>query len=239
MCTLFGNGKQDTVVRINKTPIPTTIITPNTQKIQWEKELIGIYITEHPLVSATGFIQKYKLQTTNSIGKEYLNKSVTVLGQINTLKKISTKNGDPMAFVKLEDLDGFVEVVLFPKVYEKYSSLLKASNLIVVRGKVNERNDEFTLLADQIKEITPEVVEKHKLKEKPKSKSDNSLLKIQIPKQFSKEELLQLKELIAQNPGDTKVVIEIETEKEPMTVEVKSGIAMGGWCDGYKCCLIN
>lgn len=239
MCTLFG-GKNDNLQKIiNKTPVPSTIITSNTQKIQWEKDLIGIYITEHPLVSATGFVEKYKLQTTLAVGKELKNKSVTILGQINNIKKISTKNGDPMAFVKLEDLDGFVEVVIFPKVYEKYSSLLKSGGLIVVRGKINERNDEFTLLADQIKEITPEVLEKYKTNPKESKKFGSNLLKILIPKQFPKDELLKLKQLIAQNPGDTKVLIEIETESKPMTVEVKSGISVGGWCDGYKCCLIN
>ncbi len=239
MCTLFGGGKGEEKKIINKTPLPSTIITPNTQKIQWEKDLIGIYITEHPLISATGFVEKYKLQTTLSVGKEQKNKSVTILGQINNIKKISTKNGDPMAFVKLEDLDGFVEVVIFPKIYEKYSSLLKSGGLIVVRGKINERNDEFTLLADQIKEITPEVLEKYKVKPKEDKKVSDNLLKISIPKQFSKDELLKLKELIAQNPGDTKVLIEIETENEPMTVEVKSGISVGDWCDGYKCCLVS
>lgn len=121
-------------------------------KLIWEKELLGLYVTGHPL-------DKYKEKFTkdeNTIAHAKLqknNSAVVAAGIIEEVKPITTKNNDRMAFIRLADFSGSIETVAFPRTFTQYKDLLIPEKCVAVRGKLSIRNGEPSILVDGIKEL--------------------------------------------------------------------------------------
>ncbi len=121
--------------------------------LRWEKELLGLYITDHPLQDIADLLKK-KAFPIGDISEDIVGRKVRVGGIITATKKITTKNGKPMMFVTLEDLSGKVELVVFPGQLDEYGDLLYDDNTVFVIGKVDNRNDSLNIIADEIMDIT-------------------------------------------------------------------------------------
>jgi DNA polymerase-3 subunit alpha len=156
------------------------------QKLKWEKELLGLYISGHPLDK---FAEKFNGQDFNiaKIKKEALEKvakaeaskeaaknsgekinyrdrdryavKIKIVGHIETIREIVTKKGDPMAFVKIADKNDSAEIVLFPEIYKKSKPFLIEGECVIAKGSASNRNDEFGLLVDKIAKLE-DVMEK-------------------------------------------------------------------------------
>ncbi|MCI2426493.1 DNA polymerase III subunit alpha [Candidatus Acetothermia bacterium] len=117
--------------------------------LQIEKELLGLYLTAHPL-------DKHKdILTTCCIPAADLaalpeGERVTIGGRIKRVQKINTKKGDQMAFVTIEDLSGEVEVTIFPKLLEKKNGSVKEEELLALEVSIGKRNGEMSLIAERI-----------------------------------------------------------------------------------------
>src|SRR3989338_10827482 len=122
------------------------------ERLTWEKELLGLYVSSHPLNS---FRKLFESRTTAivKIDKAMVNKKVLIGGLVNNVKKIITKTGKPMLFMKLEDLTAKAEVVIFPNLLEKNPGALQENKIIFVAGRVDNRNGEIKLVADDVQEI--------------------------------------------------------------------------------------
>lgn len=122
------------------------------EKLAWEKELLGLYVSGHPLEDYKDKFQKKE----NTIAH---NKSLpdgttaAVGGIIDEIKEIYTKKGDKMAFVKMTDFTGSLETVVFSDTYEKYKQFFLVDKCVAVRGKINRRNGEPSLLVEAVKEL--------------------------------------------------------------------------------------
>jgi len=146
--SLFGEDVSVSEITLEKTE-PATM----EQKLIWEKELLGLYISGHPLDK---FSKQLSKNQTNliKVKKESLEGLTTVVaGIVEECKPILTKKGDKMAFVRLSDFSGSLEVVVFPKVYTEFADLLEEEKCIMIKGKISKRNDETSLLAEKIKEL--------------------------------------------------------------------------------------
>ncbi|OGZ64571.1 MAG: DNA polymerase III subunit alpha [Candidatus Staskawiczbacteria bacterium RIFCSPLOWO2_01_FULL_40_39] len=122
------------------------------EKLTWEKELLGLYVSSHPLNS---FKKLFETKTTAiiKIDKAWVNKKVILGGLINNVKKIITKTGKPMIFMKLEDLTSKTEVVVFPNLLERNPNALQENKIVFVAGRVDDRNGEIKIIADDVQEI--------------------------------------------------------------------------------------
>jgi len=122
-----------------------------TQKLAWEKELLGLYVSGHPLDK---FKEKLSSQKMN-IGKvkaELKEGMQTVVsGIIEDLKPILTKGGENMAFVRIADFSGSVEIVIFPRLFKEHQSILKPESCISIKGRLSGRNGETSIVAEAIK----------------------------------------------------------------------------------------
>jgi DNA polymerase-3 subunit alpha len=107
---------------------------PEKQLIAFEKETIGFYFSRHPLAHYQDAIKKITLEDTSTLWERPNGAEVKICGVVSGLKEITTKKGDRMAFLTVEDLKGFVEVILFPEVFKASLSLLKGGDPIIVRG---------------------------------------------------------------------------------------------------------
>jgi DNA polymerase-3 subunit alpha len=122
---------------------------PENKLLALEKESLGFFITGHPLASVAKDLTRLTLPaselSTVSDGRE-----IRVGGLVSALKHHRNKKGDAMAFVTLEDLYGFVEVVVFPKVYQAASQILLEERPLVVRGRADVSESSVKVIADEI-----------------------------------------------------------------------------------------
>ncbi len=123
-----------------------------TDQLNWEKELLGLYVSSHPLESYKAVLNG-KTFPLSSLTEDMVGKLVKIGGIISTIKRIVTRTGKPMLFLSLEDLTNKVEVVIFPTVIEKNPTALQENKIVFIKGKVDNRDGEIKILADEIEEI--------------------------------------------------------------------------------------
>jgi DNA polymerase III subunit alpha len=104
--------------------------------LSWEKELIGVYLSEHPLTRYVETLQNSAAATTTELLEMATGRGVTIVGLITSVRTLTTKKGEPMAFGNLEDLQGNVELVFFPRVWAECRDEVKVDRVLLVRGKV-------------------------------------------------------------------------------------------------------
>jgi DNA polymerase-3 subunit alpha len=122
------------------------------QKLIWEKELLGLYLSGHPLDKHASKLAN----TKNSIkhAKEHLKNVETVIaGFVETVQTILTKKGEKMAFLKISDLSDSIEVVIFPNLLKENEALIVSGNCIMLKGKISERNGEDSFVAEKAKAL--------------------------------------------------------------------------------------
>jgi len=143
-----------TSAKISNNDIKLENATPasNFEKLGWEKELLGLYVSSHPL---NGFKKLFETKTIaiSKIDAGFVNKKIILGGLISSVKKIITKNGKPMLFMKLEDLTGKTEVVIFPNLLERNPVALQENKIVFIAGRVDDRNGEIKIVADDVQEI--------------------------------------------------------------------------------------
>lgn len=146
---LFGDYAE---IALPPLKLETTVEATRPEKLEWEKELLGLYISEHPL---SDYQERLALERVISIkdASARTNRTATIGGVITKTQKIITKNGKPMIFSMLEDLSSKVEVVVFPGVFEKDPDIWKENNVVVLQGKFNNRDGIPKFLCDSIKSI--------------------------------------------------------------------------------------
>ncbi|MBR2952993.1 MAG: DNA polymerase III subunit alpha [Clostridia bacterium] len=123
---------------------------PSHTKLMMEKETTGLYISAHPMEQYTDLSQKMKCDTIGNIlnaDNDYNTKyvdsySVKIMGIISGITRKQTKSGDTMAFVIVEDVHGSVEVVVFPKLFTKYSNILYNGNVLMLGGRLSVKEEE-------------------------------------------------------------------------------------------------
>ncbi|RJQ35757.1 DNA polymerase III subunit alpha [Candidatus Parcubacteria bacterium] len=122
------------------------------QKLTWEKELLGLYISGHPLDKHKDKLKNQK--TTIKHAKENLKGVETVIaGFVETVQHILTKKGEKMAFLKLADLSGDVEVVAFPRTLKEHESILQPGACIMLKGRISDRNGQPSFVAEKAKAL--------------------------------------------------------------------------------------
>ena len=129
--------------------------TPESEKLKWEKELLGLYISGHPLQNYRKILEKKCLPIVK-VSQDLAGRLVMVGGVISSIKKIITKKGQPMLFVNLEDEAQRIEVVVFPGTLENYPALFQENKIVFVSGKVDLRDNVPKIICHTIEEIVEE-----------------------------------------------------------------------------------
>ena len=152
--SLFG---ESTGVRLAATEalLPDTDHVPEvplSEILEWEKELVGVYVSEHPMEKALRGLEDVVSCSIGALGEGQQGQQVVVAGKAQRVRRHMTKTGKEMAFVTLEDLDATCDVVVFPRIWEQTKDLWEPDNVIVVCGKVDsQRRDSYSLLCDWAK----------------------------------------------------------------------------------------
>ncbi len=119
--------------------------------LDWEKELIGVYLSEHPLTEKLGAMQNFISHDSADLEPTDNGKEVRLGGMIQSIRPYTTKNNDPMAFGVLEDLTGKLDLVFFPRTWEQYKEIAQPNQIVMVKGKVNVKSDSLSILVDSVR----------------------------------------------------------------------------------------
>jgi len=128
---------------------------PLSEKLNWEKELLGLYISAHPLENFKTVLEKKALPLDN-IDESIIGKEVRIGGIISTVKRIITRTGKPMLFLSLEDLTDKIEVVVFPGIIERNPTAFQENKIVFIKGRVDNRDNTPKIICEEIEEIINE-----------------------------------------------------------------------------------
>jgi DNA polymerase-3 subunit alpha len=169
--------------------------------LSWEKELLGLYLSAHPLDEYTDILKRLTFPINNlpnAKGK------ITIGGVITKVQKILTKKGDQMAFADIEDKTGTVEALFFPTIFAQFKDQLLEEKIYMFSGKVNDKDGVPKFLVDDIKEFGQQSI--------PKPAAATSVT-IKIPASVSEEIFVELKKIFEEYPGELEVNLMIDQQK--------------------------
>jgi DNA polymerase-3 subunit alpha len=118
--------------------------------LNWERELIGLYVSDHPLSPVMDDLAEVVTHYSGQLSEAGHQEAVRVAGIVTRLRPHQTKAGKPMAFVTLEDVQGTIELVVFPRTWEKFGNLLEIDRIVLVDGKLDAQGGEPKVLVDQV-----------------------------------------------------------------------------------------
>ena len=132
-------------------PLPAVPEALSRERLRWEKELLGLYLSEHPLGALTEQIAQYVTAYSGDLKDESLDGQRVVMGGIVTgIRTVTTRNKETMAVATFEDLHGTLEVVVFPRMYATSGGTFAEGAILLVAGRVDHRGEEVSLLADGV-----------------------------------------------------------------------------------------
>jgi DNA polymerase-3 subunit alpha len=195
-----------------------------------EKEMLGLYISDHPLHQWQPVLAQRVTVQLAHLPDLPDRKEVIVGGLVSSVKRTITRSGSSMAFLTLEDLTGSVEVVVFPRVYEQQGFALKRDTVLLMRGKVDIQEQTAKLLCEEVLPLppTPEPATSNgdarsdafaAAAQDGHGNGDGGLapedptrppLRIRVT---TREEIDQLERYLLDHPGDRQVCVHVVTER--------------------------
>lgn len=190
---------------------------PKQELLSFEKELLGMYLTEHPMARSLQTVAKKANKKIGDLDANiHQDQTFTIGGILIRFRQVVTKkSGKPMAFGTLQDDSGKLEFVVFPKIYEEYGNLLEENAVLLFKGKIDVREEEMQLMVDKI--TSPSDFNMNHI-------ASGTHEEIYVPRKTSKETLQELGELLKANPGDQSVVVLIPNGGQPKKVKLPYGV---------------
>ncbi len=191
---------QDTFIKIKEYPKP--------ELLSFEKELLGMYLTDHPLADQLEAVAKRATKQFADLDISiHQNQTFLFGGVITALREVRTKRSNKeMCFGTLQDQSKNARFVVFPRTYEKYKEKLEVDQVVLIKAKVDVNEGEINLIVEKISVPKPEMVEHSKY---------SNAQEIFIPRKTSKTTLKKLGKLLKSHPGDKKILIIIPNGATP------------------------
>ncbi len=146
------NGLFDGMGFNNTLYLKSTTLASEKEKLTWEKELLGLFISSHPLKNFVGVLEK-KVVSISQISNPVSRGRIKIGGVISGIKKIITRNGKPMLFLNVEDLSDKIEVIVFPGIIERNPSVFQENKIVMISGRLDSRDGVPKLICEEIEEI--------------------------------------------------------------------------------------
>jgi len=201
------------------------------EKLLWEKELLGLYVSEHPFREYAEYFGALLAPIKSLPDNRYYTGLVRVGGTVTQIRQIVTKSNEPMAFARLEDMSGNIEVVVFPSVFKQCSGIMVADAAVMVEGKYQEKDGEPKLICEKATPLAPGTVEaiREQLAYATGGRgpagagkaliSEAGRVRLAVPAAMTKTFADELKRVLAAYPGGRQVVLEAKDGKATKKIE--------------------
>lgn len=181
-------------------------------KLTWERELLGLYISSHPLAPHRAALAEIT-QSIQECQRLRSGVRVRIGGLVTNMQKILTRAGQPMLFVRLEDLSGALEVLVFPKVLQDKPTIWQLDHVVLVDGRLSDKDGMMKVLAGEAWEYHPAAVPPQFRRTPPQSTAVVPVT-IAVPALSDRHIFHRLKELLAHHPGDVPVFLTIAGQRQ-------------------------
>jgi DNA polymerase-3 subunit alpha len=131
---------------------PDVAEPPHRELLGWEKELVGVYLSEHPLQRFSERLSEVVTAYTGEIEETMAGQRVTMAGLVSWVRPHTTRRGEPMAFVQLEDMQGTIEIVVFPSIFKDTEDLWQEDKILVVQGRVDSQSREPKIICESVRD---------------------------------------------------------------------------------------
>jgi len=183
----------------NREAAPDIKEWPESQLLSFEKQMLGFYVTGHPLAKHEKILNTFTSMNTAKLKDGTENQNVTIGGIIMRLKNtVTKKSNEKMAIVMLEDLEGAVEVLVFPSAYQNYGKYVHKDAIVFVRGRLSLREERPKIIAD---EVIP-------LEQAQQKYATGIIIKL-FTTGLEEEQLNSLKDILSKHPGETPVYLDL------------------------------
>ena len=189
-------------------PLPKIPEWPQDQLLKYERELTGFYITAHPLTRHSTGIRRFATSSSAKLSECGEGKEVKLCGVISSVKNMTTKKGDRMAYVQLEDLQGTVEIIVFPELFKSCSGLIEPETLIQLTGTVDQMENGARIKATAVQSLL--ALQARDIRQ--------VILTVEEP-MVQADALAQLKKIFSKYPGPTSVVLNFQI---PSTLQAQT-----------------
>jgi DNA polymerase III subunit alpha len=193
---------------------------PDDERLKGEKELLGLYLSDHPLRRIEQELHAKVDTYANQVTPDMEDYEVRIGGVIKSVRPIVTKSGKPMAFVQLEDLTATIEVIVFTRVFEERRELLLSDNVVIVRGKVDarsaagddeERGEVAKVIADEILAFDDAGHE---------SWVRNQVIHLDMPADATPDQMATLEEILGRCAGPDRVVLHLQRADQVVDMDL-------------------
>lgn len=212
---------------------------PQNEQLAWERELMGLYLSKHPLDGYQAILND-SCTAYSELADKHHDDKVTVGGLVDSIKEITTKKGDKMAFVGLTDGLDSLEVILFPGNYKKTVQKWVKDNVVIVKGTLSKKSaqggdDAPKVIAKDVSVITEEDVRAHKPKKgKPKQSSQKNTdtsaqsekLYLRIKDSSDSEVLMHVKQVVEKHPGKQTAILVLGEDKSKQAVKLPQRVTL-------------
>ena len=209
---------------------PNRVFAPwnEREKLSFEKELLGFYVTGHPLDAYAHLFAAGKYQTIASLGELDDRASFTVAGAIAQVdRKFTKKEGKPFAVVFIEDLTGTLEVVLWNETYVPVSNALEPGTVLAIRGALDKRDDNVRATAQKVKVLKSEATSPNGAHGShngngSSERENGATVTLRFAPGAAAAELREVREILASSPGSQPVML-MMTSRDGETVRIAAG----------------
>ena len=188
------------------------------EKLYFEKEVLGFYVSSHPIEGYLDVLESHQRTKVSSALLDEEKSAVRLGGLVESVRVIKTKKGEQMAFLKISDESGEIDITVFPKIYREYYQTINEGALIFLVGRLELSKGRKQLIAEKLTDV-------NEVKKKPVDKQQILYLKI-TQNYASNEQLFQLKNILKKYSGQIKVILFYEAERR--YIELSDDFSVSG-----------
>src|SRR3989442_3193166 len=193
------------------------------QRLAFEKEVLGFYISGHPLARYREVVEPLGVTTSADLAAKGHGARVILFGHAAGLKETSTKGGNRMAFFTLEDMDGTVEVTVFPEPFRAATACLRSGEAVLVRGRVDDGDKGRVVLAEDVRPLEQALAESGARPRNGAASGDPSACRIRVaPGEDPSVALAAVRQLCGGHPGRVPVFLHLVLGAQEVVVRTRS-----------------
>jgi len=197
------------------------------EKLEWEKELLGVYFSEHPIAAIAPKLARAITALCGEISAEMVGEKVIVAGMVTSVRQLHTREMKPFAIVTLEDLVGTVEVAVWSDIYGQTRDLWQEGNVLLVEGTVRLREDRASINCQKVRQYrdeddTQEMNANHKPSTRPQAVSRKIIVKL-ASSDNAQNDVRRLEQVLAvlnRYPGKDPVFLSVTTPEETVNLKL-------------------